>query len=146
MARVVGIDYGLARIGIAISDENQLIAFPFMTLEAEKKSENTVTKLLNELEKTHYDIEEIVVGFPLMMSGKKGWLADEVNHFVDLLRKMSQIHIVTWDERLSTVQAERSLREGKMTYKKRKKLIDKVSAVIILQNYLDHKLRMKDED
>jgi putative holliday junction resolvase len=141
--RLVGIDYGMSRLGLALSDERQIIATPFRTLQAEKKSEQTVTKLvavLSEIQQMHAcEIEEIVVGMPLMMSGKKGFLADEVKHFVDLLSQATPIPIRIWDERLTTVQAERSLRESEMTRKKRAKVVDIVSAAIILQSYLDHK-------
>jgi putative Holliday junction resolvase len=141
--RIIGIDFGMARIGLAISDERKIIATPLMILTAEKKSEETVFKLLQELQKhqdsQHYTLELIVVGMPLMMSGKKGFLADEVQHFVDLLKKETPIPVITWDERLTTVQAERSMREGHMTRKQRSKVVDTVAAVIILQNYLDHK-------
>ena len=141
--RIVGIDYGMARLGLAVSDETKLIATPLTTLRAEKRTEETVTKLLDELAKHqktfNYLIEEIVIGLPLMMSGKCGALADAVKHFVELLRKTTSIPIVTWDERLTTVQAERSLRESSMTRKKRAQNVDSVAALIILQNYLDHK-------
>lgn len=141
--RLVAIDYGLARIGLAISDEKQIIAAPFKTLNAEKKVEKTVEKILAiflELQQSYAcEIEEIIVGLPLMMSGRTGFLADEVKYFVELLSKATSIPIRTWDERLSTVQAERSLRESQMTRKKRSKVIDIVSAAIILQSYLDNK-------
>src|SRR5262245_46685809 len=109
--RIVGIDFGMARLGIAISDETKTIAMPLMTFPASKKMEQTVEKLLQELAQhqasLHYTIEEIVVGLPLMMSGKVGFLADEVKHFVDILRQLIVCPITTWDERLTTVQAER---------------------------------------
>lgn len=143
LKRLVGIDYGMSRIGLALSDERQIIASPLQTLLAEKRTEETVTKILlflSELQQTHAcDIEEIIVGMPLMMSGRKGFLADEVKHFVELLSQATSIPVRTWDERLSTVQAERSLRESQMTRKKRSKVVDIVSAAIILQSYLDHK-------
>jgi len=141
--RIIGIDYGLKRIGIAVSDENKIIAIPVMTLIAEEKTENTVTKLITTLQKKaeegQYEVNGIVIGLPLMMSGKMGFLADEVKHFIELMRKACSIPIVTWDERLSTVQAERSLREGGMSRKKRSKVVDTITAVIILQNFLDYK-------
>lgn len=141
--RILGIDFGLARIGISLSDESKILASPLMTLQAEKKSEDTITKLISTLEahqKLHgYTIEEIVVGLPLMMSGKMGFLADEVKHFVESLKKIISIPVLTWDERLTTVQAERSLRESSLTRKRRSKVVDKVAAVIILQNYLDYR-------
>lgn len=142
-SRIIGIDYGLARLGIALSDEQKIIAIPMMTLTSEKRMENTVAKILDELKKHaathHYSIQEIVVGMPLLMSGKKGLLADEVNHFIEHLKKHTDVPIHTWDERLSSVQAERSLREGNLTRKRRSNLVDPVAATIILQSYLDHK-------
>jgi putative Holliday junction resolvase len=142
--RAVGIDFGMARIGVAISDEKKIIASPLTTLATESKAEWTVIKLVQLLKKheedLQYRIDEIVVGMPLLMSGRKGFLADEVTHFVELLQKQfSAIPIIAWDERLTSVQAERSLREGTMTRKKRSKFVDSVAAVIILQSYLDHK-------
>lgn len=141
--RIVGLDFGLARIGISVSDEQKIIATPLMTLKCEKRTEDTVAKLIRELKSDEnnkkYLVEEIVIGLPLMMSGKKGFLADETLHFVELLRKSIDIPVNTWDERLTTVQAERSIREGPFSRKKRSQMVDKVAAVIILQNYLDHK-------
>ena len=93
-----------------MSDERQIIATPLQTLQAEKKTEQTVAKVvavLTELQQNlNCEIEEIIVGMPLMMSGNKGFLADEVKHFVELLAQATPIPIKTWDERLSTVQAD----------------------------------------
>lgn len=141
--RIIGIDYGVARFGVAISDETKIIAMPLMTITAESKSEKTAIKILEQLkaesESKNYDIAEIVIGLPLMMSGKFGLQADDVTHFVALLRTKTDIPIVTWDERLTTVQAEKSMRENNMSRKKRSKVVDKVAAVIILQSYLDNR-------
>lgn len=140
--RIIAIDYGLARIGLAISDETKLIAMPLTTLPCQSKTEETAEKLVDLLKshqkEYHYEVSEIVIGLPLMMSGKKGFLADETQHFIELLKKWISIPIVTWDERLTTVQAERSLREANLSRKKRAKSVDNVAAMIILQNYLDH--------
>lgn len=142
-SRIVGIDFGMARIGVALSDERKIIATPLFTLKCEKKSEQTVAKLIADLKKhaeqQKYQIEEIVVGMPLLMSGKVGLLADEVKHFIQLLAHAIQLPVIPWDERLTSVQAEKSLREGNMTRKKRSQHVDTVAAVIILQNYLDGK-------
>lgn len=139
--RIVGLDYGSARIGVAISDELKIIAKPLMTVRTEKKSELTVAKLLAELQKdgetNRYTLDQIVIGLPLMMSGKVGMQADEVKHFVELLKKLTDVPIITWDERLTTVQADRALREGNMSRKKRSQVVDEVAAVIMLQSYLD---------
>lgn len=142
-SRIVGVDFGLARLGLAVSDPTKMIAFPLITLECDKKSEKTAKKFIDYLQdycqKNKTSIEKIVLGMPLMMSGKKGFLADEVNHFIHELSLITQIPIETWDERLTTVQAEKSLKEGTLTRKKRTKYVDTVSAVLILQNYLDAK-------
>lgn len=143
LRRIVGLDYGLARIGVALSDERLLLASPLMTFRTEKKSEDTVVKLVEQLQHhavaNKYTIAEIVIGLPLMMSGKKGLIADEVMHFVSLLKLHIDVPIVTWDERLSSVQADRTLREGNLSRKKRSQVVDTVAACIILQNYLDRK-------
>jgi putative Holliday junction resolvase len=141
--RIAALDYGLARIGIAISDESRIIAMPLITITTEKKLENTAAKVIRELaahEKAYsYTLEEILVGMPLLLNGKKGLLADEVNSFLEALSKATTVPISVWDERLTSVQAERSLREGTMTRKQRSKHVDTVAAVILLQSYLDRK-------
>jgi putative holliday junction resolvase len=141
--RLIGIDFGMSRLGLALSDERQIIATPFQTIQAEKKTEQTINKILvviAQIEQTQAcQIEEIIVGLPLMMSGRTGFQADEVKHFVQQLSNATSTPVRTWDERLTTVQAERSLRESQMTRKKRSKVVDIVSAAIILQSYLDHK-------
>ena len=141
--RVIGIDYGLKRIGIAYSDENKILASPLVMVLAEKKLEVTIQKLLQTLsdhqKELSYEVEAIVVGLPLMMSGKSGLIADEVKHFVDKLKLATPVPVHTFDERLTSVQAERSMREANFSRKKRTKYVDTASAVIILQNYLDMK-------
>jgi putative Holliday junction resolvase len=141
--RIVAIDYGLARLGLALSDERKIIASSLKTLQAEKKAEATARKLCEELQKHGaeygYEIEEIVIGMPLMMNGSKGMLADEVLYFISLLKKIFEIPITTWDERLSSVQADRALREGNFSRKRRSKMVDAVTATILLQSYLDKK-------
>lgn len=140
-SRIVGIDFGMARLGISVSDPTKWIASPLETLTSEKKGEKTAAKVMAYLDaycqKMGCSIELIVIGMPLMMSGKRGLLADEVHHFVELLKHLTQIPIVMWDERLTTVQAERSLRESSLSRKKRAKIVDSVAAIIILQSYLD---------
>lgn len=140
--RIVGIDYGMARIGISLSDELKIIASPLLTFQASKKAEQTVERLVKELEelqiKMKFTILEIIVGMPLMMSGKTGFLADEVKHFIALMKEKVPFPVIPWDERLTTVQAERSLMESSLTRKRRSQVVDKVAAVIMLQSYLDH--------
>jgi putative holliday junction resolvase len=142
-SRILSVDYGLARIGLALSDETKILASPITLLKAEKQTEKTALKLAEHikiLEKQYgCTIEEVVIGLPLMMSGKMSFLADEVKHFTELLKQSVQIPIILWDERLTSVQAERSMMEGNLSRKKRTQNVDSLSAVIILQNYLDKK-------
>lgn len=141
--RIIAIDYGIARIGLAYSDETKLIAMTMTTIAAEKKLEKTVEKVVQHLlehsKNYSYKIEEVVVGMPYLFSGKSGMMADEVKAFIDELSKRLDVKIVPWDERLTTVLAERAMREGHMTRKKRAKIVDVVSAVVLLQSYLDYK-------
>lgn len=145
-SRIIAIDYGQKRIGIAYSDETHLIAMSLPTLQTEKKIERTVRKLADLLrghEKDfNYAIDTIVVGKPLLMSGKNSLMTDEALVFIDLLSKEFECPIIAWDERLTSVQAERALMEAEFTRKKRAKHVDQVAATIILQSYLDH-LRIK---
>lgn len=131
----------MARLGIAVSDPTKLIATPLPTFKAERKSEYTATKLIAYLqdyaERQKCDIDKIVIGMPFMMSGKKGHLADEVTHFIELLKNITTIPIETWDERLTSVQADRSLRESSFSRKRRAQEVDSVAALILLQNFLD---------
>lgn len=139
--RIVGIDYGLARIGIAVSDPTKMIASPFFTLQADRKVDQTAAKLLKELqrlqEEKECEVVTIVIGMPLKMNGKVGLQADEVKAFAAELAKITEIPLVFWDERLTSVQAERAMREAEMSRKKRAKVVDNVAATIILQSYLD---------
>lgn len=139
--RIVGIDWGVKRIGVALSDESRMIATPLPTLLGEKKAADTAKKVLDALlahaKEGRYEIEKIVIGMPFMLSGKKGLLADEVTHFADLLKTHTEIPIVLWDERLTTSMAEKSLKESSLSRKRRSKVVDSVAAILILQSYLD---------
>lgn len=145
--RVLGIDHGLSRIGLAISDERQTIALPLQVVKAEKKLDQTIQNLLQAItdicSKYACEISEIVIGLPLMMNGTRGSQAEEVQKFVQFLSEKTSIPIKTWDERLTSSQAERSLRESHMNRKDRSKFVDTVSATIILQTYLDSRPLLK---
>jgi len=142
-ARIIGLDYGLARIGFAYSDEMKMIASPGRTIQTEKKLEDTARKIHTEVkafeEEKNCVVEIIVIGIPLRMNGQVGMQADEVKALAEILRPLIAAEIVLWDERLTTVQAERSLREEKMSRKKRSKVVDNVAAMLILQSYLDQR-------
>lgn len=147
--RILAIDYGMARIGVAYSDERKIIVSPLEVVKAEKKSAQTLQKLLGIIQdhqkKLGYDIEKIIIGMPFLMTGKTGLMADEVNSFIGFLREaLPDVDIIPWDERLSSVQAEKMMREANMTRKNRAKHVDTVSAMIILQNYLENLENIRD--
>ena len=135
--RIVALDYGKARIGIAITDEMGMMALPLCTLMAEKKIEDTVNKLQERLSCYDPQIKTIVIGLPLLLSGQEGEMAQLVKEFGEQLHQKMNIEIVYWDERLSSAHAHSILKEGQMKRKKRSKIIDPIAATLILQSYLD---------
>lgn len=133
--RVLGIDYGRRRIGVAISDEARFLARPldpFLRTHSLKKDLEFLAHLARELE-----AGSVVVGLPLNMDGSKGEMALEVEEFVVQLKAVSKIDIIVSDERLTSVEAERVLLEGDVKRKDRKRLRDGLAATLILQGYLD---------
>jgi len=127
--RVVGIDYGEKRIGVAISDPLGIIAQGVGVV-------GNVSEL-KELLKTYDNIDEIVVGLPKTMRGEIGIQAEKVLEFIKELKNNFEVPIKTQDERLTTSQAEKVLISAGLSRQKRKKVIDKSAAILILQNYLD---------
>ena len=132
--RLMGLDVGDKRIGVALSDEGALIASPRETLER-KGNRKDIAHLLELAARE--DVSEILIGMPLSLDGSAGPQAEKVSRFVEALKAETEIKVTTWDERLSTVAAERVLIEGDMSRAKRKKTIDRVAAAVILQGYLD---------
>ncbi|MBZ4645540.1 MAG: Holliday junction resolvase RuvX [Clostridia bacterium] len=132
--RIMGIDYGDSRIGIAVSDPMGWTAQGLETI-TEKKQEKVFERLL-ELIKL-YNVEKIVVGFPKNMNGTIGPRGELTHKFIENLRQKTDIEIVLWDERLTTVAAHRMLNETNVRGKKRKQVVDTVAAGYILQGYLD---------
>jgi len=133
MGRLLGIDFGMRRIGIARSDPSQIIASPLKTIQTAKSLPQTVDLIMQELE----GVETIVLGLPLLLSGKDSTTTTTVREFGALLETKSNLPLVLWDERLTTAQVERILKEDKMSRKKRAKHLDTMSATLILQSYLD---------
>jgi len=135
VGRILGLDYGRRRVGLSISDPLKLTAQPLDTWEGLSRKV-LIEKLLTLVE--HMDIERIVIGFPLTMKGDKGTMARTVEKFADELSNKNQVSVILWDERLTSVQAQRILRETGYKTGKKKGIIDMVASVLILQNYLDH--------
>jgi len=135
MGRIVGIDYGKVRVGLAASDPMHTVATPRETLQVTNRK-----KLLDDIVAfcTEQDAEAIIVGLPLHMDGRVSEMAEEVQKFVGHLReRLPELDIRTWDERLSSSVANQALTQGGVKGKKRKAVVDQMAAQLILQGYLD---------
>lgn len=132
MGRVLGIDHGDVRIGVAMSDETAFLASPLCVLESTHAGLDQIIALIAE-----YAIEKVVVGLPRNMDGSYGPATEKVRGFIEKLKAKTAVPVLEWDERLSTVSAHNALREAGLDGRKRKGVVDKVAAQIILQNYLD---------
>jgi len=129
----MGLDLGEKTIGVALSDPLRITAQGLKVIRRQ-----TLEQDLKELDQIveDYSVKEVVVGLPRMMNGTIGPMGEKALEFASILRERWEIAVQTWDERLSTMQAEKVLLEADLTRKKRKGLIDKTAAVIILQSYL----------
>lgn len=132
--RILGLDIGSKRIGVAVSDELGLTAQGLETLAC-TNPENDIRRILQLV--VLWSVDEIVVGMPYNLNGTEGPQARKVRAFIERITDNVSVPVHEWDERLSTVAAERTLLEADMSRAKRRKVIDKLAAVIILQNFLD---------
>jgi len=130
----MGLDIGSCTIGIAISDELRITAQGLKTIRR-KLMEEDLKEIAMVIDQ--YKIEKIVVGLPKNMDGTFGKQAEMVFQWIKASKEKIRLPMVTWDERLSTVGASKILLEADLSRKKRKKVIDKLAAVLILQGYLD---------
>ena len=137
--RIMGIDFGTTRIGISLSDPLQIIAQPFITLDNQPGIIARICELVRK-----EDIAIIVVGMPLNLKGEKGKKAQEVEKFIDEIRKVTEIEVVHWDERFTTSIAHQTLltmgtkRDERRNKKGR---VDSMAAAILLQGFLDSRKR-----
>ena len=134
MSRVLGIDYGDTRIGIALSDPMQIITKPFVTLKNDREFSDKLKRIIKEKE-----VETVVVGYPVGMKGQITKQTEKVEVFVNQLKLTLNLEIVTVDERLSSVSAENILKQQGVKTGHNKSMIDDTSAAIILQEYIDSK-------
>jgi putative Holliday junction resolvase len=134
---ILGIDYGRARIGLAISDELHLLAHPLQTVAPGKNGLARIAAVIRERR-----IDKVVVGIPRNMSGNLGPAADEVLQFVERLHAAAACEVVTWDERLTTVSANRMLQDAGKKTRATRGYVDQVAAQIILQGFLDRQREM----
>lgn len=135
--RIMGLDFGERTIGVAVSDALQITAQGIKTIRRSKEELLELKQIIQE-----YEVHQIVLGYPKNMNGTLGPRAQMTEEFSEILKAEFQLPVILWDERLSTVGAQRSLIQADVSRAKRKKVIDKMAAVFILQGYLDH-LRLK---
>ena len=141
--RTLGIDHGQVRVGLALSDPLGMIASPLKTVERRRKRKQDIADLAALVQEL--DVAEVVIGIPFEMTGAMGKKAKEVLQFAQALREVLDVPVIEWDERLTTVQAERSLTAMDVRGSRRKQLVDQMAAAIILQGYLDSKPRSEEE-
>lgn len=134
MGRILGLDVGDKRIGMAMSDLLMLTAQGLMTYT--RKDEDADIEFVEDIIGKN-DVEKIVCGLPKNMNGTIGPQAEKVQGFAEKLKEKTGKELIYWDERLTTKAAHATLIEGDMSRKKRKKVVDKIAAVYILQGYMD---------
>ena len=134
--RILGLDVGSRRIGVAVSDPLGITAQGLETLQRQNKRLD-----FEKLEKVirHYQVAEIVVGYPLRMSGAEGVQSEKMQLFAEELRRRFALPVHLWDERLTSAQANRLLRETDMSIKRRGEVVDQLAAVLILQSWMEAK-------
>ncbi|MFD0768123.1 Holliday junction resolvase RuvX [Bacillus sp. CGMCC 1.60114] len=136
--RILGLDVGTKTVGAAISDEMGWTAQGLETIKINEERGEFGFNRISELVK-QYNVDKIVVGLPKNMNGTIGPRGEACQQFAEKLGELVQLEVVLWDERLSTMAAERLLISADVSRKKRKQVIDKMAAVVILQGYLDSK-------
>lgn len=134
IGRVLGLDVGSRRIGIAVSDALGITAQGLETLQRTNKRRDF--EHLKDVIR-QYDIKRIVVGLPLRMSGEEGTQSEKMRAFAEDLRKVFSLPVHLWDERLTSAEANRFLRETELSIEKRGKAVDRMAAVLILQSWME---------
>jgi putative Holliday junction resolvase len=133
MKKALGIDLGEARVGVAVSDDLGMLAHPLETISV--KTTDVKKRILTLA--ADRGAQTIIVGMPRNMDGTYGPAATKAKEFIEALRSSTEIKVIGWDERLTTVSAQRSLHEAGKNTKKQRPIIDQVAAQIILQGWLD---------
>jgi putative Holliday junction resolvase len=139
--RLLGVDFGHARIGLSISDPLQIIASPLPSIQGSRNPAIAAMTVAEEIKRRQLDLDFIVVGLPIHLDGSESERSTEVRAFAQTLTQYTSIEIQLFDERLTTVQAERLLREASMRRKRRAPVIDGVSSTLLLQSFLDRQGR-----
>lgn len=135
--RVLGLDYGTTTVGVAVSDPLYITAQPVETIVRKQPTKLRKTYARIEELVKEYDVKKIVLGMPYNMNHTSGARVEETEQFKSDLERRTELEVILWDERLTTVQAERILMEGGVRRENRKAVIDQMAAVLILQSYMD---------
>ncbi|MBD5520100.1 MAG: Holliday junction resolvase RuvX [Lachnospiraceae bacterium] len=137
--RIMGLDFGSKTVGVAISDPLLITAQGIEIIR--RKDENKLRRTLARIEEliVEYEVEEIVLGFPKNMNDTIGERAEISLEFQEKLERRTGLPVVMWDERLTTVAADKTMIEAGVRREKRKEYVDKIAAVLILQGYLDYR-------
>ena len=137
--RIMGLDFGSKTVGVAVSDPLLLTAQGVEIIR--RKEENKLRRTLARIEELieEYEVGELVLGLPKHMNGSEGVRVELTEEFRDMLERRTGLPVVMWDERLTTVSADRTMMEAGIRREHRKEYVDKLAAVFILQGYLDRK-------
>ena len=135
-SKIVGIDYGKKRIGIASADSRLRIASPLSTLKTSHGHLETVMSLLALMKTNSIDVEKFVIGLPLLLSGSEGPMSQLVRQFGGILKDKSGKEVIFYDERLTSSEVDNLMRANDINRKKRKEHTDELAATLLLQTYL----------
>ena len=138
--KIMAVDYGDARTGLAVCDRTEFLASPIGTIE-ERNAQILAMKVAHMAEQ--YEVGEIIVGLPVNMNGSEGPRAQKCRAFAETISLVTEIPVVMWDERSTTVTAHQILNETNVRGKKRKGVVDTVAATVILEGYLDYRRKSK---
>ena len=139
--RIMGLDFGSKTVGVAVSDPLGITAQGVEIVR--RKSPNKLRQTLARIDELvrEYDVEELVLGYPKNMNGTEGERCEKTKEFKELLEKRTGLPVALWDERLTTVAAHKMMIDAGMRRDKRKKNVDRIAAVLVLQGFLDYSRR-----
>ena len=144
--RILGLDFGSKTVGVAVSDELMLTAQGLEIVR--RQSPNKLRQTLARIQEivTEYQVDRIVLGFPKNMNNTEGERCEKTKEFKEMLERRTGLEVVLWDERLTTVSADKYMMETGIRREDRKKYVDEIAAVFILQGYLDSLAMKKEKD
>ncbi|MGN0342877.1 MAG: Holliday junction resolvase RuvX [Roseburia sp.] len=141
--RIIGLDFGSKTVGVAVSDELLITAQGVEIVN--RKSQNKLRQTLARIEEIiqEYGVEKIVLGFPKNMNNTEGERCEKTLEFKEMLERRTGLEVVLWDERLTTVAADRAMMEAGIRRENRKEYVDQIAATLILQGYLDYQKNLQ---